>query len=144
MSGTHRARQIAVFVAVYLLLALVPFMALNWEAVTSVYEQRQPLNPLVIAGLLVGSILVLLLLALVEEGVSRYNQFLVAPTDVLSVLVELSFLLAACSWWAVLAVSERYGWGLDLPELLTVVLVCHVPMLLFLSLMTAVGKAGST
>ena len=77
---------------------------------------------------------------LADEGIDRYNGFLFAPTDGLSVLVGLSFLVAAASWWLVPELSFRLEWGLPLDLLLVVVLSCQTPMIVFLSLLTAIGR----
>jgi len=87
------------------------------------------------------ALVVLAALVLASEGVSRYNRFLAAPTDLLSVLVALSFLLAATAWWLVPELFFRFEVGLSFDSLLTVVIFCQLPMVLFLSLLTVIGKA---
>jgi hypothetical protein len=97
----------------------------------------------VVAVAVVGTVglVVLTTLVVASEGVSRYNQFLAAPTDLLSVLVALSFLFAATAWWLVPELLFRFGPDLSFDVLVLVLLFCQLPMVLFLSLLTAIGKA---
>lgn len=141
MPGSRKFRDVVLFVTLYILLSFPAFLYFNQEIVAEVRERIAPLDivTVAIAGTAVFVLISVLLLA--EEGVDRYNQFLFAPTDVLSVLIEFFFVLAAVSWWVIPEMSERLGWGLGLDTLLLLILVCQLPMVLFLSLMTAVGKA---
>ena len=77
----------------------------------------------------------------VSEGVGRYTDFFFAVTDVYSVVVDLSFVLAAISWWLVPEVAVSLVAGLELRVVLAAIIICQVPMVLFLSLMTVIGQA---
>lgn len=133
-------RDIVVFVTLYLLLSLLPFLYFNREVVGAVRDRLLPFDVVTVAVAGTGLFVIVSALLLAEEGVERYNQFLFAPTDALSVLVVASFVLAAVSWWLVPELGFRYEWGLSFDLLVMGVLLCQLPMLLFLSLMTAVGK----
>lgn len=141
MGIAAKLRDVVFFTTLYILLSFVPFVALNREVVDAVRDRIAPLDVVTLATVGTGFVLLITVLLLAEEGVDRYNQFLLAPTDLLSVVIELSFLLAAVSWWAVPELASRYQEGITLDTLLLVILLCQLPMLLFLSLMTAVGKA---
>jgi len=135
MVGTNPVRDITTFVSLYLLLSLPPFLYLN-----------QGLSELVtdIALLAtVGTVLLVVTTALVfiSDGVERYTDFFFSLTDLYSVVVDLAFVLAAVSWWAVPELATRFQWGAQLRYVLTAIIVCHVPMVLFLSLLTIMGRA---
>lgn len=135
MVGTSSVRDITTFVSLYLLLSLPPFLYLN-----------QDLSALVsnIALLATAGTVVLVIIAslfFVSEGVGRYTNFFVDVTDLYSVVVDLAFVLAAVSWWAVPEFATRFQWGAQLRYVLTAIIVCHVPMVLFLSLLTIMGRA---
>jgi hypothetical protein len=140
MTLEQRIRDIVLFVSLYLVFSLPLFLLLNFEVLGAVRE-RIAIDVITIA--ISGAVLFVVFagLMLSREGVDRYTQFLLAPTDVLSVFVELAFLLAAVSWWLVPEIVFYFelDWGLDL--LLAIILACQLPMILFLSLMTAIGKA---
>jgi hypothetical protein len=140
MTGDDRVRDIVTFVSLYLLLSLPPFLLLNRNVLGAVRD-RVALDIVTIAVVGTGLFVVFAGLLLSREGVDRYTQFLFAPTDLLSILVELAFVLAAVSWWLVLELRFYFelGWGLDL--LMAVILAMQLPMILFLSLMTAIGRA---
>ena len=133
-------RDVVVFVALYLLVSLPPFLVFNRDVLGTLRARIAPLDVVTVA--IAGTALVAVLSALIlaDEGVDRYNRFLFAPTDVLSVLVSLSFLGAAASWWLVPELSFRLEWGLPLDLLLITILSCQTPMLLFLSLLTAISR----
>lgn len=140
MLGGQHVRDVTLFVTLYLVLSLLPFVALNREVLADISDSVLA-NPVTIA---VGGTLLFIIISglfLASEGVDRYNQFLFAPTDALSVLVELSFVLAAISWWLIPELSFRLEWGLEFDMLLVAIIAFQLPMVLFLSLMTAVGKA---
>jgi hypothetical protein len=80
---------------------------------------------------------VLALASLARTGVTRYVEFLQSPTDLVSVLVELAFLAATTSWWVVPVVDGVAEPGLSTRALLAVIVALHVPLVLFLSLLTA-------
>ena len=135
MVGTGSVRDITTFVSLYLLLSLPPFLYLNRD-----------LSPFVsnIAVLATAGPVVLVIIAslfFVSDGVGRYTNFFVAVTDLYSVVVDLAFVLAAVSWWAVPEVATRFQWGAQLRYVLTAIIICHVPMILFLSLLTIMGRA---
>lgn len=134
-------REVVLFSTLYILLSLPPFLFLNQESIDVVRERIAPLDIVTVA--VAGTALFVLLSALflAQEGVDRYYQFLLSPTDFLSVLVEISFVFAAVSWWLVPEVAFRLEWGLSVDLLVVAILACQLPMLLFLSLLTAIGKA---
>lgn len=140
MLSMDHIRDVTIFITVYLVLAVVPFLALNWEFVD---EIRIYVTGDIVTATLLGIVflLVVSVLLLADEGVDRYNQFLFSPTDVLSIIIEFSFVFAAISWWLVPEFATRYDLFLSVGDYLVVIMVCHVPMILFLSLMTAIGKA---
>lgn len=137
---SRQYRDIVVFATLYLLLSLVPFLALNQSIVSGVRDRLGTVDVVLVAVIGTGGLVVVTALVLASEGVSRYNQFLAAPTDILSVLVALSFLFAATAWWLVPELSFRFGPDLAFDILLIVLLFCQLPMILFLSLLTAIGK----
>ena len=121
--------------SLYLLLSLPPFLYLN-----------RGLSALVanIALLaVVGTVLLVLTTALffVSDGVERYTDFFVSVTDLYSVVVDLAFVLAATSWWAVPEAVRYFQVGAELRVVLAAIIICHVPMVLFLSLLTIMGRA---
>lgn len=134
-------RDIVVFTTLYLLLSLVPFLALNQAVISAVRDRLGSVDVVAVAVVGTAGLVVLTALAVASEGVSRYNQFLAAPTDLPSVLVALSFLFAASAWWLVPELLFRYGPDLSFDVLVVVLLLCQLPMILFLSLLTALGKA---
>mgnify|MGYP006277788621 CR=1 FL=1 len=136
-----RGTRISLFISAYLLLAVPPYLALNWDVVVEVVDRSFPPGPLVVAAIAVSAAVILAALVRAADGVDRYAQFLVAPTDWLSILVGVSFLLAGASWWAVPELVLEWFGRIDLAVLYFLVFMTHVPMLLFLSLMTAVGLA---
>ena len=142
MFGRSIYRAYLTFVGLYLLLSLPPFLALNFEFVQQVYTRVVVPDLTVAVGLVLLTFLIMYMLTLADDGVDRYVEFLRAPTDVLSILIILSFLWAAMSWWAVPELVFFYDFDLTLTELLLPILVSQIPMLLFLSLLTAIGKAG--
>jgi hypothetical protein len=136
-----RGKRILLFVSAYLLLALVPYLALNWDVVVEVLDRSFPPSPVAVTLVAGGGAVILAALVRASDGVDRYAQFLVAPTDWLSILVGLSFILAGSSWWAVPEIVLEWFGRIDLNVLYFLVFMAHVPMLLFLSLMTALGFA---
>jgi len=138
---SRQLRDIVVFTTLYLFLSLPPFLFFNRPVLSGIRERLAPVDVVAVAVAGTGGLMVLTALFLASEGVSRYNQFLVAPTDPLSVLVALSFLFAATAWWLVPELVFRFEIGLSFDLLLTLVLLSQLPMLLFLSLLTAIGKA---
>lgn len=141
MFPNHRVRTTLLFVSAYLLLAVPPYLTLNRDVVREVLERSFPPSPVAVAAVAVTAAVLLATLLRASEGVDRYTQFLAAPTDWLSLLVALAFVLAGSSWWAVPELVFEYVGRVDLGVLYFVVFIAHVPMLLFLSLMTAVGFA---
>jgi hypothetical protein len=133
-------RDILVFTTLYLFLSLPPFLLFN-RAVLSDIRTRLAFDIVAVAVAGTVALVVLTALVLASEGVSRYNQFLAAPTDLLSVLVALSFLLAATAWWTVPELLFRVDISLAFDLLIILVLFCQLPMIIFLSLLTAIGKA---
>lgn len=140
MADSRKYRDVVLFVTLYILLSFPPFLYLNQEIIDDVREQ---IAFDIVTGAIIGTLLFAIIagLLLADEGVDRYNQFLFAPTDVLSVLIELFFVLAAISWWVVPELVAYFGWGLGLDTMLLLIIACQLPMIVFLSLMTAVGNA---
>lgn len=140
MFGLERHRTVYVFLGVYLALAWPPFLYLNREVLDDVIGRLAVLDPL--AGVwFVGAVVVLGGLFRGQEGVDRYTRFLSAPTDLVSMLVGASYLLAAVAWWAIPELVFALGADVNLNLLLALVLACQGPMLVFLSLLTVIGKA---
>lgn len=136
-----RGTRIVVFVSGYLLLSVPPYLALNWGVVFDVLGLSLPPSPLAMGVVGVAAAVILVSLVRASEGVDRYAQFLLAPTDWLSILIGLAFILAGASWWAVPEIILEWFGRIDLNVLYFLVFLAHVPMLLFLSLMTALGFA---
>lgn len=140
MTDSQGVHDIVVFVTVYLVLSLVPFVILNHSVLGDVQVfVAQDIVTVAIVGVVLFVGLSGLFLA--REGVDRYNQFLFAPTDALSILMVLFFLLGAFSWWLVPELTFYYDLGFGLAELLALIIACQLPMVMFLSLMTAIGNA---
>lgn len=140
---TQRAyREVVIFVFLYLLLSVPAFFFLNWRTVVGVVNRIYPPDAVGLAVWIGLSAMLLYGFVLADRGVDRFNQFLFAPTDLLSVLVTVSFLWAAISWWATPELLRALGVELTLSLYLLVVVVSQFPLVLFVSLMTAVGKAA--
>ncbi|MFT4923310.1 MAG: hypothetical protein ACI8XM_002536 [Haloarculaceae archaeon] len=129
-------RDVTVFVSLYLMISLPPFLFL--------YDIPRELIG-VAAVATVGTVLLLGATGafLASEGVDRFTQFLFAPTDVLSVVVDLVFVLAAAAWWFVPQLVFYFEWEVTLEILFALILIAHIPMVLLLSLMNTIGKAQS-
>ena len=138
MVGAHPVRDITTFVSLYLLLSLPPFLYLNRGLSTLVT------NIALLATVGTVALVVLTSLFFVSEGVGRYTEFFFAVTDVYSVVVDLAFVLAAVSWWAVPELATRFEWGAQFRYVITAIIVCQVPMVLFLSLLTIMGRAQTS
>lgn len=142
MADTREYQTVLAFLLGYLLLAWPPFLYLNQEVLGEVTAQLSTIDPL--TGVwIVGGLVVVLGLARAQDGVERYNQFLAAPSNTVAFLVALSYLVAAVSWWALPEIVFTLEFGLTLNQVLLLILVCQAPMLVFLSLMTVLGKAMS-
>jgi hypothetical protein len=135
-------RGVMLFLVLYVLLAWPPFLYLNREVLDAVLDQLAQLEPLTAVWFL-GAIVVLSGLVRGQEGVDRYTQFISAPTDLVSMFVGASYLLAAISWWAIPELVFALDGDVSLNLLLLLVLACQLPMLVLLSLMTVVSKASS-
>lgn len=133
-------RDVVLFGTLYLVVSLPPFLFLNQEIISQV-RQRFAIDVVTVAVL--GTVLCVLISALflADEGIGRYNQFLLGPTDALSIFVGASFLLASMSWWLVPELVFRYSFEPTLDILLLLILFCQIPMVIFLSLLTAISKA---
>lgn len=134
-------KDVVLFITLYLVLSLVPFLVFNQSVLGDIRDRVAPLDVVTIGIVGTGLFVLISALFLMEEGIDRYNQFLFAPTDLLSVLVALSFLAASISWWVVPEIAFRMGPTVSFDLLIVAVLSCQLPMILFLSLLTAVGKA---
>lgn len=135
MVGENPVRDVTIFVSAYLVLSLPPFLLLNRDLSSMV------LNVAVLAG--GGTVLLVLVatLLLASEGVGRYTEFFFAPSDIYSVLVDLAFVLGATSWWLIPEVAVYVRRDIDLPLVITAIIVSHLPMVLLLSLLTIIADA---
>lgn len=138
---SQQYRDVVLFITLYLVLSLVPFLVLNQEIVGDIRDRIAPLDIVTVAVVGTGVFVLISSLFLAQEGIDRYNRFLLAPTDPLSVLVGMSFLGASVSWWFVPELAFRAHAAVSFDLLIVIVLFCQLPMVLFLSLLTAVGKA---
>lgn len=141
MAATRDHLTVVGFVALYLILSFGPFAALNWEVIQAAVRSQWPPDPLLIV--IWTGLLVVLLVGIFRAhyGVRRYTHFLRAPTDPLSALVAVSFVWAACSWWAIPELAVAYGLDLTIDVVLALIFLSQLPMLGFLSLMAAIGFA---
>ena len=137
MNGQYR--DIVVFTTLYLFFSLPPFLVFNQSVLAEIRTRLAPLDVVVVAVAGTAGLDFLPALVLARDSNDRYNRFLAAPTDLLSVLVALSFLFAATAWWAVPELAVRTTASPELRLVLAAIILCHVPMVLFLSLMTIVG-----
>ncbi|MEF8814301.1 MAG: hypothetical protein V5A55_10855 [Halovenus sp.] len=143
MAGGDSYRAVVVFVSLYLLFSLPPFLALNWEVVQIVYARQFPPDRSLLVAVVLGVVLLLGGIAVADSGIDRYNEFILAPNDPLSILVGSSFLWAAISWWFLPELVFVTDTPVSLNILLLLVLLSQLPMLLFLGFLTAVGRASS-
>lgn len=142
MCAQRAYRDVVTFAFLYLLLSVPAFFYINWRTVVRVVNRVYPPDAI---GLTVWAILSGLLVYgffLADRGVNRFNQFLLVPSDVPSILVALSFVWAAVSWWATPELLLRLGAELTLNLYLAVVVASQLPMVLLLSLMTALGSVS--
>ena len=135
MVGENPIRDVTVFVSLYLVLSLPPFLSLNRNLSSVVTD----IALLAAVGTL--ALVLVTVLFFVSEGVERYTNFFFAVTDVYSIVIDLSFVLAATSWWLVPEVAVSTGLTTELRVILVAIIVCQIPMVLFLSLMTVIGQA---
>jgi len=135
MASGRAVRDITVFVSLYLLLSLPPFLYLNRDLSALVSDIA------LLAAVGTTALVVVTGLFVASDGVERYTQFFFAVTDVYSVVVDLSFVLAAVSWWAVPELAAEMSRDPPFRYLLIAIIVCQVPMILFLSLLTVIGRA---
>jgi hypothetical protein len=140
----HRSyRDVVIFLSLYLLLSVPAFFYINPRTVARVVDWVYPPDVVGLTTLAILSGLLLYGLVLADQGVNRFNEFLLVPSDVPSVLVVFLFLWAAISWWAAPELLHTLGLGLTLNLYLTVVVASQIPMVLLLSLMTAAGRASA-
>lgn len=135
MVGKHPIRDVTVLVTLYLLLSVPPYLYFNRE----LSVVRSSLALIAILGTVFLVLVSGLLVA--REGVMRFVRFLLNPTDLFSVFVEVSFGVAAVSWWLLPEVVASTALDLQLATVLTVIVLCHLPLVLLLSLMTVVGDS---
>lgn len=140
MVDVAQYRSVFAFLLLYLLLSWVPFLYLNQELLDAVVERVSLVDPLT-AVWVATAVIIMVGLLQAREGVDRYNQFLSAPTGLVSLFVFLSFVLAAVAWWAVPELVFHFELDVTLNQMLVLVLACQAPMLVFLSLLTVLGKA---
>ena len=126
----------------YLLFSVPVFVLRNREAVAVVYGDVFAPGRLVFAGLVGVGAVIFTGLLLARPGVERYVAFLREPTDVPSAVVALSLVLAATAWWAVPELAFGVSESPDLELLLVAIIACQLPMVFFLTMLTAVGVAG--
>jgi hypothetical protein len=129
-------RELAIFVSIYLLLSLPPFLVLNQEILSEIQVE---VATIAIVGTAV--LVVLSMLFLSREGVDRFTDFLLAPTDITSILVDVAFLAGAISWWLVPEIVLESEIPAELGTILAVIIGCHIPLILVLALLTVVGKS---
>lgn len=129
-------RDVTVFVSVYLLLSLPPFLVLNQDVLREVQVEITLIAIVGTAVLVVFSIL-----AVSRAGIGRFTDFLLGPTDITSILVDLAFVIGAVSWWLVPEILPETGIPVELGTVLGVIIVCHIPLVLVLALLTVVGKS---
>lgn len=142
MAGHGGYRSLLLFLGGYLLLSVPPFLYLNREVLDAVRAGLSPTDPLAVVWVAVA-LSVLLGLLRAGEGVERYTLFFTVPGNLFAVLVLLSYVFAAVAWWAVPELVFHLEVDVTLNQLLLLVLACQVPMVVFLSLMTALGRALS-
>ncbi len=131
------------FLFLYLVLSLPPFLYLNREVLDAVVESLTVTDPLTLVWLLIGSGVFLGLLQ-AHEGVDRYNQFFTVPDRPFALVVSLAFVLAAISWWLVPELIFAFELQVTLTQLLSVILACQVPMVVFLSFMIIIERAPAS
>ena len=136
-------RTVFAFLFLYVVLSLPPFLYLNREVLDDVLDSLAVADPFTLVWLLVGgSVLVGLLQA--HEGVDRYNQFFTVPTGPFALVVTLSFVLAAVSWWLVPELFFTFELQVTLTQLLSLILACQIPMVVFLSFMTILERTPAS
>lgn len=136
MSAFRAVGELAVFVTTYLLLSLVPFLALEPTRVSDLSGWlAQNLVYVAIVGTFGLTILSFVVVA--STGIERYIDTLRTPTDPLSIVVGATFLGAAVSWWLLPAIDRAFDLALSPEEIVLLVVVAHLPVVLFLSLLTA-------
>ena len=137
MAQGSSVRDVVTFVSLYLVLSLPPFLLLNRDLSAVVA------NLAVVAIVGTTGLVLVTALFILSEGVERYTSFLFGLTDFYSLVIDLAFVLAAVSWWLVPELAVRFLSTPELRVVLTAVIICQVPMVLFLSAMTVVGRAQS-
>lgn len=142
MASAGRYQAVLTFLLVYVMLAWPPFLYLNREVLSEVVETLLTVDSLV-AVWIISATAILAGLFRASEGVKRYNRFLAAPKNVVAVLVGLSFLLAATSWWLVPEAVFYFEVDVTLNQALVLILLCQAPMLVLLSLLTVLERAIS-
>ena len=130
MDSGSPVRDVATFVSLYLVLSLPPFLLLNRDLSAGV------VNIALAATVGATALVVVTGLVVLSEGVD-------VPSQDVRRLFDLAFLLAAVSWWLVPELAVRLLSAPELRFVLAAVIVCQVPMVLFLSAMTVVGRAQS-
>mgnify|MGYP000153300144 CR=1 FL=1 len=140
-AGQRQYLHVVAFLGCYLGLSVVPYAALHWSEVRAVVDGYYPPGPVGLAVWTLGSALLLVGLLVANQGVERYVQFLFWPTDPLAALVDASYVWAAVSWWALPEIAAAVDASPTLLGYLVGVVASHVPAVVFLSLLTAVGEA---
>jgi len=135
MVGGQAIRDVTTFVSAYLVLSLPPFLVLNRELSAEVVDLA------LLATVGTVALFLLAVLFVISDGVGKYTRFLGTVTDGFSVVVDLSFVLAAVSWWLVPETALAVRPGVELGVVLAAIITCQVPMLFFLSMMTVLGHA---
>lgn len=142
LSGFDREYpDVLTFFVLYILVAGVPYAALNWAVVTTVVSSYYPPDPVGVAVWGLGALLLFVGLLLADPGVERYVEFLFWPTDLVSAAVDATYLWAAMSWWAIPELASLLDVSASWQLYLAGVFLSHVPPLLVLTVLTTVGFA---
>lgn len=140
MADEGRYLNVVLFIGLYLLVSIVPYLALNWAVVVAVVARYYPPDPVGLAIWLFGSALLVLGFTLAAPGVDRYIQLLFWPADVLSAAVDASYVWAGASWWALPWLARTLAVDVTWDVYLAGVFLSHVPPVLFLTLMAVVAR----
>ncbi|MFB6311876.1 MAG: hypothetical protein ABEH64_11935 [Salinirussus sp.] len=127
--------DLVVLVTTYLLFSLVPFVLLSPHRVSG-FRSWIAQNVIYVAFLGTFMLTILSLLVVAWTGVERYVDILRTPTDPLSIVVGATFLMAAVSWWLLPAINQAFAFGLSTEGVILAVVVAHIPVVLFMSLLT--------
>lgn len=134
-------RSTVLFLGGYLLLSMPVFLVRNRDVLDAVVNRLlTSVSAIALSALTAGLIVFVLVVA--TDGVEKYNAFLLHPTDVLSILVTCSYVWAAVSWWAVPELLLWTDTFIGLRPVLGLIVLSHVPMFVFLSMLTVATRLG--